>query len=460
MRTRKSTAVLAVLACLSLFVVMRVAHADNPLIAAIKKQTAQIVCKGERDSDSGIGSGFIIDSGRRVVTNAHVVGCLNGGRGEAFIFAAQQERISAELEWKSDAKDLAILKAGSDFGGESVVFATRSTLDQLDPVIAAGFPGTAIRSEMDIGQVSVAEGIISKFTVINDFDFIQTSAPINPGNSGGPLYNKRGEVIGINSQKSLVEVELSDEQGQRRDRVPYGEGVAWAIVVDELLPELDRLGIPYKAQRTRQVEEQSRPHTPDPNSPPAQPVQPPAPKPLPNQVAPPVAQPATPTAASIQIPKEFWIAFGLITALIITIITRVQRSPSSRPAGPTPVRNRPETPAAQLPHPQARKNPRLRCLKGPDAGGVVPISLEPLVLGRDARQSQWVMPADAKRISRRHCQLRWDGRTQLTLEDVGSANGTFIGDGRKLTAGVPVALKDGDRFYLGNPDHQFLVEWN
>jgi pSer/pThr/pTyr-binding forkhead associated (FHA) protein len=70
------------------------------------------------------------------------------------------------------------------------------------------------------------------------------------------------------------------------------------------------------------------------------------------------------------------------------------------------------------------------------------------------------MPRAAHRVSRRHCCLRWDGGRRVTLEDCGSANGTFLADGRRLPAGQPAPLQPGDRFYLGNRDHQFQLEWD
>ena len=130
----------------------------------------------------------------------------------------------------------------------------------LDVYKRQGYPGAAHRSVRDFGRVSFSEGIISKFTELDSPDgiirHIQITAPVNPGNSGGPLFNESGEVVGINVQKALTAVLVADSSaplGVRQERVPLGEGIAWAILSDELIVELDRLHIPFKVSRTKPV---------------------------------------------------------------------------------------------------------------------------------------------------------------------------------------------------------------
>ena len=62
----------------------------------------------------------------------------------------------------------------------------------------------------------------------------------------------------------------------------------------------------------------------------------------------------------------------------------------------------------------------------------------------------------SNKVSRRHCKLYFENG-RLLLVDLGSTNGTYMADGRRLTPGQPVAVKPGDRFYLDNPDNMFEI---
>ena len=62
----------------------------------------------------------------------------------------------------------------------------------------------------------------------------------------------------------------------------------------------------------------------------------------------------------------------------------------------------------------------------------------------------------SNKVSRRHCKLYFENG-RLLLVDLGSTNGTFMADGRRLTPMQPVALRPGDRFYLDNPDNMFEI---
>ena len=62
----------------------------------------------------------------------------------------------------------------------------------------------------------------------------------------------------------------------------------------------------------------------------------------------------------------------------------------------------------------------------------------------------------SNKVSRRHCKLYFENG-RLFLVDLGSTNGTFMADGRRLAAQQPVAVKPGDRFYLDNPGNMFEI---
>jgi serine protease Do len=137
------------------------------------------------------GSGFIIDRSGEIATNWHVV----VGAYEMIVTFADGTHAKAELINASPLVDLALLKVTTGHSLTAVKWADSSKVQVGDPVLAIGNP-------LGVGM-SVSGGLVSALNRnIMDTpydDFIQTDAAINHGNSGGPLFNIKGEVIGVNS---------------------------------------------------------------------------------------------------------------------------------------------------------------------------------------------------------------------------------------------------------------------
>jgi putative serine protease PepD len=150
---------------------------------------------------SGIGSGFVLDSGGRIMTNNHVVAAADGGRIR--VVFADGRRLRATLVGRSPSYDIAVVQVRAN-GLRPLPIGDSDSSRVGEPVIAVGsplgLPGT------------VTQGIVSAVdrpVVVNDaddadaptayIDAIQTDAPINPGNSGGPLIDSSAKVIGVNS---------------------------------------------------------------------------------------------------------------------------------------------------------------------------------------------------------------------------------------------------------------------
>ena len=138
-----------------------------------------------------LGSGFIINTTGFIVTNNHVV----EGATEIKVTLATQEEFDATLVGRDPKTDLALIKVNSPKPLPTVPLGSSDTLEVGEWVLAIGNP-------FGFGH-TVTSGIVSaKGRIIGAGpydDFIQTDASINPGNSGGPLFNMRGQVIGINT---------------------------------------------------------------------------------------------------------------------------------------------------------------------------------------------------------------------------------------------------------------------
>jgi serine protease Do len=138
-----------------------------------------------------MGSGFIIDPAGYVVTNNHVV----DKAVEITVTLNDGEQLSARLIGRDVKTDIALLKIDADEPLPHVSFGDSDTAEVGDWVIAVGNP-------FGLGG-SVSAGIISargRDIRSGPFDdFLQIDAPINRGSSGGPLFDKRGQVIGINT---------------------------------------------------------------------------------------------------------------------------------------------------------------------------------------------------------------------------------------------------------------------
>ena len=148
----------------------------------------------------GLGSGFMIHEDGYLVTNDHVIAGENEitvtvfGKGENGMDKRTWENVRVVA---SNAEmDLALLKieTGDKTRFPTVPLGDSDELRQGQPVFAIGAPLGLERT--------VSQGIVSLKNRIEDGRmYIQTTTQINPGNSGGPLFNLKGEVVGVNNMK-------------------------------------------------------------------------------------------------------------------------------------------------------------------------------------------------------------------------------------------------------------------
>ncbi|MFO0705973.1 MAG: Do family serine endopeptidase [Nitrospira sp.] len=143
-------------------------------------------------SASGSGSGLIVDAEGHIVTNNHVI----GDAIEVEVRLSDKSKLIAQVVGKDPDTDLALLKVTPERPLPYAAFGDSSMVRVGQWVLAVGNPFGLDRT-VTLGVVS---GIGRENINLSRYEnFIQTDASINPGNSGGPLFNLRGEVIGINT---------------------------------------------------------------------------------------------------------------------------------------------------------------------------------------------------------------------------------------------------------------------
>ncbi len=170
------------------------------------------------------GSGFIVDEGRKIVTNKHVI---EGGK-EFAIRTGLGEVIRAKVVFISDTDDLAILELSKPLPADRAIPTAAYAKPRVGrDVVVMGYPLWYILGE---GSPSLTSGVVSKGTGMgDDRNTFQLTAKVNKGNSGGPVFDLNGNVVGITVGK-LDSQKINQEQGF----VP--EDINFAIHVDRLPP--------------------------------------------------------------------------------------------------------------------------------------------------------------------------------------------------------------------------------
>jgi len=166
--------------------------------------------------EKALGSGFLIDGQGHVVTNAHVV----EGADTVRVKLADEREFDAKVKGRDERLDIAVLELQ---GAKDLPPASLGSSEDLrvgEYVVAIGNP-FGLGDTVTMGIVSAKSRTIGAGPYD---DFIQTDASINPGNSGGPLFNLKGQVVGINTAIN-----------------PQGRGIGFAIPVDALKDVLPQL---------------------------------------------------------------------------------------------------------------------------------------------------------------------------------------------------------------------------
>ncbi|MDD2988607.1 MAG: DegQ family serine endoprotease [Zoogloea sp.] len=184
--------------------------------------------RGSEPDNRSLGSGFIVSADGHILTNAHVV----DGADEIVVKLTDKREFRARVMGTDARTDLALLKIEAA-GLPRVSLGDPSKLRVGDWVVAIGSPFGF--------ENSVTAGIVSakgrSLPQENFVPFIQTDVAINPGNSGGPLFNMKGEVVGINSQIY--------------SRTGGFMGLSFAIPIDVAMNVQEQLRVAGRVQRGR-----------------------------------------------------------------------------------------------------------------------------------------------------------------------------------------------------------------
>ena len=175
---------------------------DKDIVARNAASVVRLI--GENGYGEQSGSGVVIDADEGLVlTNAHVV----AGATSLRAVVDGQDAGPARVEGQAVCDDLAVVRLASNAGLQEATFGSSDALEPMDHVVALGYPtsleaeatlsataGSVSKAEIGVNQDGAVDGSLPEF-----YSVIQHDALIAPGSSGGPLFNERGEVVGINT---------------------------------------------------------------------------------------------------------------------------------------------------------------------------------------------------------------------------------------------------------------------
>ena len=370
----------------------------------------------------GTGTGWAVgkpgEPVQYIVTNGHVVEAAYAyprtydnvaGTVQVYYSAAENDFAQVEVVYYSPQteKDIAILKLPTPTTKRvALTLQPSDSVKMSETVYALGYPGDSSSRQtlpaFDLNDVTITKGIISNRVSVawSTYEAFQMDVSIAPGNSGGPLVDEDGRVIGINASGAIdAETGLS-------------LGMNYAIIIDELTKILDQERIEY-----------------------------------------------TMAGGLGWVPGWFAFVFlplgvlALAGSVMLLVLSTRKGGAAFAAAGAGGQKN----PAAKGRGPVG-KFAVLRGVTGKYAGQKFDLLKGKVVMGRDPSACNIVFDKNTPGISGRHCQVVYDANEDCFLiTDLGSSYGTFLGNGKKLTANVAEKLSAGDTFYLCDNANRFVV---
>lgn len=189
-------------------------------VVGITTEVAYTNFFGMTSSSAVTGTGFIVSENGYIVTNYHVIEYAYTGGQDLTVILHDGTRYGADIVGVEESNDIAVLKIDAA-NLSSAELGDSDSLTVGDTVYAVGNPLGELEFSMSTGHVSALDRAIKTDESADSINMFQIDAAVNSGNSGGPVYNTRGEVIGV------VTAKYSD------DGV---EGIGFAIPINDVAP--------------------------------------------------------------------------------------------------------------------------------------------------------------------------------------------------------------------------------
>lgn len=221
--------------------------------------------KGTEKQEVGGGTGFIVSKEGMVLTNAHVV---SDEKADYTVLTNDGKKYPASVLARDATRDLAVMKIGEKSDSKSFPTLKLGDSDKLQigqTVIAIGNALGEFRNTVSVGVISGLGRRVTASgggTVETLEDVVQTDAAINRGNSGGPLFNLKGEVIGVNfAMAELAEnigfavpvnkAKKDIEQVEKFGKISFPYLGIWYLVLNEEIKKEKNLQVSEGAWITR-----------------------------------------------------------------------------------------------------------------------------------------------------------------------------------------------------------------
>jgi S1-C subfamily serine protease len=204
------------------------------LIKSYPKDNKEVARQKKQDTISG-GTGFLIGGSRIIITNYHVVKDVD----TVFAIFRNGEKIKLHPIAMDRANDIAILEL-TDIPNlifKDISFGNSKEVEMGQKVFTIGYPTTQI-----LGQnAKYSEGVVSSSSgIMDDPRFFQITVPVQPGNSGGPLFDEKGNVIGMVTAtlNSAITYKIT---GSIPQNVNFGLKSSY---IENALPDLSQYSLP------------------------------------------------------------------------------------------------------------------------------------------------------------------------------------------------------------------------
>ena len=445
MKKRIASIFMIFMLCICMLVPLNAQASDNPVPEA-KKSVVSVFAgiyyedgipySFNADGTAGSGTGFGVgksgEDADTFITNWHVVCGSDGVYPIVYIqidgadIYNESTMIKADVVYYDSEVDIAIIQTEDPVKGvPTIPLLPAEKMETGEEVYALGFPGiadaVADSNNYTVEDITVTDGILSRYLTSGGVKWMAHTAKINHGNSGGPLINSMGQVVGINSN-GITDVENADAR-------------YYAIYIDYAMEAMDDLGIEYtKAEKGKSVSADSE------------------------------SEESESMNMNLIIIGVAAVAAVVIVVLIIVLASKGSKKQTVVQPTPQPTPQPRPQPAPQPVYQQSAPQPRpqvvyqqpvpmVRAISGPLTGNTWQLK-GVLTIGRDPAGSI-VYPADTKGISRAHCRLDLQGAA-VVITDLGSTYGTFV-NGRKLNPNESVRIDSNTEISLGGPQVKLLL---